>query len=112
MQSSRCISTGFFCDGIKAFNCKDYSDEIFCTCETRPNVVTCPGGSSFTDCIPKVWLCNGYPDCPDATDEQNCDYLQQGKNVLVILTVLVDQMYCNHLMQQGKDVVLIVLVLS
>ena len=72
MDNGHCVPAQKFCDGRKW--CKDGTDEILCTCETK-ELSTCPGGSNFTDCIPKVWFCNGYPDCPGGTDEQNCGHL-------------------------------------
>ena len=65
-----CVEESELCDGVN--DCGDNSDELFCTCETRKNLITCPGGSNFTDCIPKQWLCDGHSDCPGGSDERDC----------------------------------------
>lgn len=31
-----------------------------------------------TRCLPKTWICDGYLDCEDTTDEQNCDHCPPG----------------------------------
>ena len=61
------------CNGeIHLSICEDYSDELFCTCETRIGMKTCPGGSNMTDCIPRDWVCDGFPDCPGGSEETKC----------------------------------------
>ena len=36
--------------------------------KSEEEVYTCPGGAT----IPKKYLCDGYKDCRDNSDEQNC----------------------------------------
>ena len=70
--NGKCVLTLRWCDSWD-YECSDSSDEIFCVCETRYDLVTCPGGSNFTDCLPKEWMCDGQSDCPGGTDELKCE---------------------------------------
>ena len=75
-STGRCISEEIVCDGRGS--CDDNSDELLCTCESKYDLVTCPGGSVFTDCIPKQWVCDGHPDCPGGSEEQCCFPCSEG----------------------------------
>uniref|UniRef100_A0A4W3IHV1 Low-density lipoprotein receptor-related protein n=1 Tax=Callorhinchus milii TaxID=7868 RepID=A0A4W3IHV1_CALMI len=68
-----CIVKG---DGTTRCSCPVHlvllQDELSCgeppTC--APDHFTCATGE--IDCIPLAWRCDGYPECDDQSDEQNC----------------------------------------
>ena len=65
-----CIIPDQFCDRVA--NCPSGSDEVDCTCESYPGMITCPGADNCYECIPSLWVCDGHSDCPNASDEINC----------------------------------------
>ncbi|KAL3048690.1 hypothetical protein OYC64_007280 [Pagothenia borchgrevinki] len=68
-----CIVKG---DGTTRCSCPVHlvllQDELSCgeppTCS--PDQFSCSSGE--VDCIPHAWRCDGYPECDDSSDEQNC----------------------------------------
>lgn len=57
------------CDGIA--HCEDKSDEKKCPC--RPDSYKCNSTATESEiCIPKTFVCDSQPDCPNGEDEQSC----------------------------------------
>uniref|UniRef100_A0A671K1R9 Sortilin-related receptor n=1 Tax=Sinocyclocheilus anshuiensis TaxID=1608454 RepID=A0A671K1R9_9TELE len=78
-KNGRCVPAWWKCDGEN--DCSDWSDESQCsgiqitphtpapgpaTC--APNRFLCGSGA----CIVNTWVCDGYADCPDGSDEVGC----------------------------------------
>ncbi|XP_059216727.1 serine protease nudel [Stomoxys calcitrans] len=61
------------CDGIR--NCWDKSDEspVLCNCTTDRY----PCGPFGQECIPREFVCDKEPDCPNGEDERYCFGLEQ-----------------------------------
>ncbi|XP_075160655.1 serine protease nudel isoform X2 [Haematobia irritans] len=56
------------CDGIR--NCWDKSDESPVLCNCTENRFKC--GPFGTECIPREFVCDKEPDCPNGEDERYC----------------------------------------
>ncbi|XP_014607947.1 PREDICTED: basement membrane-specific heparan sulfate proteoglycan core protein isoform X7 [Polistes canadensis] len=84
-RTGDCIRIDQKCD--RRIDCEDGSDEP-AECETtlepgpggHPMPGRCPAGQfqCVLDkaCVPISSVCNGIPECRDATDEDNCDYVE------------------------------------
>ncbi|XP_043503640.1 basement membrane-specific heparan sulfate proteoglycan core protein isoform X1 [Polistes fuscatus] len=84
-RTGDCIRIDQKCD--RRIDCEDGSDEP-AECETtiepgpggHPMPGRCPAGQfqCVLDkaCVPISSVCNGIPECRDATDEDNCDYIE------------------------------------
>ena len=79
-DNMQCVKIADICDGET--DCKSQSDE-WCTSEcskyhnfsqivlSMKMLTVC--SDDTTVCIPMDWYCNGRADCPQGSDEQNCD---------------------------------------
>ncbi|XP_067643607.1 serine protease nudel isoform X1 [Eurosta solidaginis] len=56
------------CDGIR--NCWDKSDESPALCNCTANHFRC--GKSVNECVPRDFVCDKEPDCPNGEDERYC----------------------------------------
>ncbi|XP_037949020.1 serine protease nudel [Teleopsis dalmanni] len=56
------------CDGIR--NCYDKSDESPALCNCTEKHYKC--GKKSNECIPRDFVCDGEPDCPNGEDERYC----------------------------------------
>ena len=78
-NSSQMIPTEQFCDGYYPPHCKDGSDQRYCTMEhcLFPNMWPCVHGD---ECISREFVCNGYPNCDNESDEdiEVCDIWKCG----------------------------------
>ncbi|XP_055842461.1 serine protease nudel [Episyrphus balteatus] len=61
------------CDGIR--NCWDKSDESSVLCNCTSDRFPC--GSSRSECIPRDFVCDKEPDCPNGEDERYCYGIEQ-----------------------------------
>ncbi|ENN77210.1 hypothetical protein YQE_06347, partial [Dendroctonus ponderosae] len=83
-SNGHCVDNRLRCNGRP--DCSDYSDESNCVTTTQEPITlppatvsprSCPFGYvsclSGDQCVLRSQLCDGRVNCPDASDESNCD---------------------------------------
>ncbi|CAG7731518.1 unnamed protein product, partial [Allacma fusca] len=63
---NECIPEEFYCDYTYK-DCSNDWDETDCPCPNESDFIC-----DDERCIPESWTCDGYLDCRDETDEDNC----------------------------------------
>ena len=58
-------------------------------CETMDDVFMCDNG----DCVSNSWVCDGYNDCLDNSDEIHCSSSENGKKLIVIDMLIIVNSY-------------------
>ncbi|XP_011186210.3 serine protease nudel [Zeugodacus cucurbitae] len=66
------------CDGIR--NCWDKSDESPAICNCTSNHFPC--GVSSRECVPRDFVCDKEPDCPNGEDEKYCVGLEFPQEII------------------------------
>ncbi|XP_018802271.1 PREDICTED: serine protease nudel [Bactrocera latifrons] len=66
------------CDGIR--NCWDKSDESPAICNCTANHFPC--GASSNECVPRDFVCDKEPDCPNGEDEKYCVGLEFPQEII------------------------------
>ncbi|XP_017468639.1 PREDICTED: serine protease nudel [Rhagoletis zephyria] len=80
------------CDGIR--NCWDKSDESPALCNCTADHFQCGGSSK--ECVPRDFVCDKEPDCPNGEDEKYCFGLEFPQQIVTRKTAFTQSPQIKH----------------